>query len=104
MADLAKDDVTINRSWYAGQDKQIMSRDVNLTLSGQGTTANAINADTLGFKTFEGISTLTKGDDSEVVIGIPSVDKSQLLLKAAGTNAPAAFTGAYRGVVNGRAH
>lgn len=102
MADLASTAVTVKNSWYGGLGKEIIHREVDVTLSGQGSTSNKITAEALGLDEFEGISVLTKDDDSAVVVGAPSADKKTLLLKAAATNAPADYTGDFTGVITGR--
>lgn len=102
MADLEKSDVTFHKAYYTTQDKLVMSRDVTIVLDGQGDATDTIPASALGFKSFEGSSTLTEDDNSTIVVGIASFDKSILLLQD--SNAPGTFTGTFRGVVNGRAH
>lgn len=104
MADLEKSDVTFHKSYYTTQDKLVMSRDVTIELAGQGDETDTIPASALGFKSFEGSSTLTEDDDSTIVLGVASFDKSILLLQDGTHNAPGTFTGTFRGVVNGRAH
>ena len=103
MADFANSDGFIVRdTWYEGLGKQIVCRRVEITLSGQGTTANAIPATECNLDLFEGNSILTKDDNSAIVIGAPSADRTKLLLKAAGSAAPADQTGTFYGVLRGR--
>ena len=101
MADLALSAVTILGSRYEGTKKEILVRECTVVLTGQGTATNKILASTLGFKGFKGQSIFTKSDNTEVLIGIPSYDKTFLILKAAATNAPADFTGTYRAELSG---
>lgn len=102
MANLASSAVTVNKSWFAGLKKELIHRNVTVVLSGHGTAANAITAESMNVRRFEGVSNLTKADDSEVILGVPSYDGSKLLLKAVASNAPAAFTGTYSGLIIGR--
>jgi hypothetical protein len=101
MADLASSAVTLNRSWYEGLQRNVQSKDVTLVLSAQGTTTNKIPASVLGFTKLLGGASLVKSDNTEIVLGVADYAGDNLLLKAAGTNAPADFTGTYRGVVKG---
>ena len=101
MADLTKAGVSITNSWYTGMGKQIKKTEAVLTLTGQGTVANAIPAAACGMVEFRGPSVLTKSDNTVVLLGVPSYDKTQLLLKATATNAPADFSGTFKGVLQG---
>lgn len=96
MANLSRTAVTILGSRYEGTKKELIVRECTIVLTGQGTATNKILASDLGFKGFKGSSIFTKSDNTEVLIGVPSYDKTFLLLKAAATNAPADFTGTYR--------
>jgi len=101
MANLASSAVTLTNTRYEGLHRERKVQEGTVALTGQGTATNKILAATLGLTFFRGISTLTKSDDTEVLIGVPSYDKSFLILKAAATNAPADFTGTYRYEVSG---
>jgi hypothetical protein len=68
-----------------------------------GTATNKIQASVLGFRTIEHCTPLTIADNSVMLVAAPSYDGTLLLLKAAGTNAPADFSGTYECVVTGRA-
>lgn len=102
MANLAESAVGVDRTWYSGIKKEIVSKEVDVTLASMGTATNYLPAASFNLSVFVGLSYLTKSDNSEVIIGVPSFDGSKLLLKAADTNAPADFTGAYHGVVQGK--
>ena len=102
MADLAASAVTVQKTWYGGLGKEIKHRRLTLVLTGQGTAANAIPAAALQLNRLEGPVVLTKSDNSAIVIGAPSYDGSQLLLKNAASNAPADYTGTFEGVISGR--
>lgn len=101
MADLTKSAVAVTHTIYVGVKRDRIEREVTLTLTTQGTAANAITAASCGYHKFKGISYLTKSDDSVVLIGIPSADGSKLLLKAAGTNDPADYSGTFSGTISG---
>lgn len=102
MADLDRDAVVVTNSRRFGTaGDKVIEREVNVTLTGQGTTTNKITAESMGFDFFRGLSVLVKTDDSVVVIGAPSNDGKTLLLKAAATNAPADYTGEYKCVIQG---
>lgn len=101
MADLASSAVTLNRQWYEGLQRNVQCKDVTLVLSAQGTMTNKIAASTLGFTKLLGTVSLVKSDNTEIVLGAANYAGDYLVLKAAGTNAPADFTGTYRGVVKG---
>lgn len=102
MADLAASAVTIVDSWYPTTNKHIKSRRVTLVLTGQGTAANAIPASVMDFREIEQVTVLTQDDDTDLVVGAPDDAKTTLLLKAAATNAPADYTGTFKGVITGR--
>lgn len=101
MADLDKDAVEVLNTRYVGKAKEIIEREVNVTLSGQGTTTNKITAESMNLYEFVGLSVLVGTDNSAIVIGAPSNDGKTLLLKAAGSNAPADFSGDYKAVIKG---
>lgn len=102
MADLAASGVVVVSSWYEGHDRGILNRHLRLTLSTMGTATNKILASVLGFAKIERCSPLVKSDDSVMLVASPSYDGSMLLTKAAGSNAPADFSGTYECVVTGR--
>lgn len=102
MADLAASAVTVLKTKYMGTKKEILVKECTVVLSAQGTATNKILASILGLTYFQGISVFTKSDNTEVVLGVPSYDKTFLILKAAATNAPADFTGTYRAEISGR--
>lgn len=103
MAALAKSGVTVLKTWYSGWNKHLSSRRCTVVLSSMGTVANPIPASALGFSKFEGPVHLTIADNSIVLVGVPSADQSVLLLKAAGSNAPADFSGTFTGTFTGYA-
>jgi len=105
MADLAASAVTINDSWYPGQAKQLIARECTIVLAAMGTIANGIPASAFGLSAFVGPVTLTKSDDTEIVLGTPSYDLTQLILAPQVTDiadVPLDYTGTYRGVITGR--
>lgn len=103
MADLAPSAVTVLR-----QDSRALSNGITLwtkavsvTLTTQGTVANKILATAFGLSAFEESSAWSKSDNTEVVVAGISNDRSHLLLKASGTNAPADYAGVYNVYVKG---
>lgn len=104
MADLAKSAVTILESWLeVGTNRQLKVRRVKATLSGQGGGTDKINASLFDLTRIYDCSSFVKSDDSLMVTAAPSKDQTHLLLKAAGTNAPAnnAANGDYYFTVKG---
>ena len=102
MANLATSGVTVIDSWYNGHDRKVVSRRLRVVLAAMGTAANKIEASILGFRRIESCTPLIISDNTVLIQASPSYDGSLLLLKAAGTNAPADFTGTYEMVVTGR--
>jgi hypothetical protein len=74
---------------------------VTLSTHGSGSAGEKIPASAFGLSTFEECGVLTKSDNTVVVVAAPSADRTEMLLKAAGTNAPASVTGTYNFVVKG---
>lgn len=102
MADLAQTAVSITKATrlaLTGGNRRIL--EVSLTLTGQGTATNKINASVLGLTKIIESSPLTASDNSLVIVAAPSADGTYLLLKAAGTNAPADYTATLLGVIQG---
>lgn len=103
MAALASTAVTLVSEWTEGgtNGRLLACRKLELVLTAQGTVANAIPASVLGFtKILDASIGIGNGDDV-LYCAAPSYDGSQLLLKAAGTNAPADYTDTIRIVVKG---
>jgi hypothetical protein len=105
MADLTTAGVSITRQAYEIRSNGLTywEKAVTVTLStnGSATATELIPASAFGLTTVEECSPLTKTDDTIIVVAAPSNDKTFILLKAAGTNAPASVTGAYKCVVKG---
>jgi hypothetical protein len=106
MANLAASGVTITRSYlekFPSTEQRVL--DVSIVLSSMGTVANNIPATSFGLARFYGPVVLVKSDNSVILVGTPSADGTLLLLleatAAAGTNAPADFSGTYVGQVKG---
>lgn len=97
MANLASSGVTIEDSWTSGGNngKKYNYYRCTAVLSSMGTVANNIPAAAFRLQTIEGSTPWTLSDNSIVVVANPNVAKSLLLLKAAGTNAPADYTGTF---------
>jgi hypothetical protein len=109
MADLAATAVSILKSWTEGglHGKRVSCRQVQLTLTGQGTTTNKIPASVLGLGVIEQASNFVKSDDAKVYPAAVSNDGANLLLVDL-TNAtdanradPADITATAIGVVKG---
>lgn len=103
MANLASSGVTTTDSWveaYAG--KKVRARKVTVVLSSMGSATNTIPAAAFGLSTILECTPLVKSDDSVVVVAHPSYSGAIILLKAAGTNAPADYSGTFRCIVRGQ--
>lgn len=102
MANLAASGVTFVDTWqeaYAG--KFLKARKVTMVLSSMGTVTNNIPASVLGLNTIIECSPLINDGNDLVIVASPNYDGTLLLLKAAGTNAPADYTDTFRCVVRG---
>lgn len=97
MANLGTSGVTIVDSWTGGGNngKKFNFYKCVVVLSSMGTAANAIPASAFRLQTLEGSTPWTIADNSVAIVAAPNVAKSQLLLKAAATNAPADYSGTY---------
>lgn len=92
MANLAATAVVQNDYFYPHRNQVRQVKNLTLTLTGQGTTTNKILASVLGFNIIRQASPAVKDDNTLVIVAAPSIDGSMLLLKAAGSNAPADYT------------
>lgn len=106
MANLASTAVTNRNTYYdyvQGQGK-ITTRQLTLALTGQGDATDKILASVLGLSKIYECSPLVKDDNTLIIVAAPSADGTFLLLKAAGTNAPAvnATNGSYLCTVRGQ--
>lgn len=103
MSALAQSAVTKDLIFYEGgiNSRKHKVVDVTLVLTAQGTVANPIAASLFGLTRITRAHSFRQSDDTVILNACPSYDGSKLLLKAAGTNAPADFTGTFRGVVMG---
>lgn len=103
MADLGTSAVTILRqsSRTLSNGTVLWEKACVVTLTTQGTVANKILATAFGLSAFEESSSFSKNDNTEIVVAGVSADRSYLLLKAAGTNAPADFAATYNAYVKG---
>lgn len=95
MADLAASAVTILDNYFSdgGNGKKFRTRKVRLVLTTQGGATNKIPAEVLNLTSIESATPAVASDNSLVIVAAPSYDKTFLLLKAAGTNAPADYNG-----------
>lgn len=103
MANLAASAVTVNAEYLGlgGNSKRGVFRELTLTLASMGTATNQIGATALGFEKILSSSPLIISDNTVMIVATPNYDGTLLLLKAAGTNAPADFTGTYKVTVFG---
>jgi hypothetical protein len=103
MSALAASAVSVTDTGYTGgvNGKKYRTREVVLTLTGQGTAANPIPASVLKLTEIVGCTPLVQDDDTDIVVAAPDYAGENLLLKAAGSNAPADYTGTFRGIVYG---
>lgn len=103
MANLGTSGVTHIESWreaYAG--KLVKARKVTMVLTSMGTVTNNIPASAFGLTTILECSPLINDGNDLVVVGSPNYDGTLLLLKAAGSNAPADYTDTFRAIVRGQ--
>lgn len=103
MADLAASAVTVVNEWYTGRNQDRVTKQLRLVLTAQGTTTNKILASVLGFTKITYASPAVKSDNTLIVPAAPSIDGTMLLLKAAGTAAPADLTATVDLTVTGEA-
>lgn len=103
MAALTSSAVTPTAYWLEKGlgGKEIKVRQVTLVLTGQGDATNTIAASLFDLTEIHSASPLVKSDDSITVVASPSYDKTKLLLKAAGTNAPATYSGTFKTTIRG---
>ncbi len=105
MANLASTGVVTNANYTGNGNngKKHSFKEVTVTLSSMGTTTNTIPAAAFGMSKIAGSSPWTLSDNSIVVVANPNVLGTLLLLKAAATNAPADYTGAFTATIWGTA-
>jgi hypothetical protein len=109
MANLAASAVAILAGGYPmgdrfQKDMQESQYDVQVTLlaQGDGTAGNDIPASAFGMSQINSVTDIAKTDNSLVLVGAPKADGSGILLKAAGSNAPAQYTGIFNMRVKGK--
>lgn len=103
MANLTSADVTLTTSEdyplgdRFGKIMQESQGDYHVVLSahGDGTTSHDIPAAAFGKSVIREVPVCVKSDNSIILVAVPKYDGSAILLKAAGTNAPAQFTGTF---------
>lgn len=102
MANLAATAVVVNDYYFPHRDQVRIRKNVTLTLTGQGTATNKILASVLGLISISSATPAVKTDDTLVIDAAPSTDGTFLLLKAAGSNAPADYTATVKLEVEGQ--
>lgn len=105
MADLTSSSVSITRQAYEVRSNALTlwekAGSVTLSTHGDLTAGQLIPASAFGLSSFEECGTLVKSTNDILIVAGPSADRVNMLLKAAGTNAPAAASGVYSFVVKG---
>ena len=105
MATLTSSSVSVTRTAYETRSNGLVlwEKAGTVTLATHGTLSagEEIPASAFGLSTFEDCAPLVKTDDTIILVAAPSHTKEYMLLKAAGTNAPAAVSGAHTFVVRG---
>lgn len=105
MANLASSGVTVLDSWWVPQvgtpAKKFKAVRALATLSSMGTGTNKVLATAFGLQSVKTSAGIVKSDDSAVYNTIPSYDGSFVIVKNAGTNAPADISGDFVFVVTG---
>jgi hypothetical protein len=105
MADLARTGVVKRKNYRTGGNNgsRFTAYECTVTLAAMGTAANKVLASAFGLDTITHVTPFVKTDDTLVIAAGPSNDGTHILLKAAGTNAPADYTGEFKCVVWGNA-
>jgi len=105
MADLTASDVVINRSSNKTRSDSLIEFEkhctITLSVHGDATAGQLIPAAAFGLSSLEQASSAVKSDDAEIIPAGISNDRSFLMLRAAGTAAPATTSGVYNIVVRG---
>jgi hypothetical protein len=108
MADLLSSAVTVLRGWkQPGTGVQLATKQLTLVLTGQGNTAETIDASTLGFQKIVSCSNAIKADDSVIVVAVPSYDGSKILFANLNQSddtkrhEPATISGTFRLTITG---
>jgi len=105
MADLTQSGVTVLDTWTEGNvngKRRVALRcQVALSGAGSGATSNKIPASAFGLKKVEEVSLLVNDDSDLVIAASPNYAGTEIILKAAGTNAPASYTDTFRCIVKG---
>lgn len=106
MANLARTGVVTRKNYRTGGNNgaRFTAYECTVTLAAMGTAANKVLASAFGLRTITHVTPFVLSDDSIIVAASPSYDGTQILLKAAGTNAPADYTGVFKCVVWGNAN
>lgn len=105
MADLTSAGVSVSRTMSETRSNGLTLFEkactVTLATNGTMTAGEKIPASAFGLSSLEEVSAFVKSDNTEVLAAGISNDRGNVLLKAAGSNAPAAYSGAYTCVVRG---
>ena len=103
MADLAATAVEFLDRWEEDglTGKKYLGRRVRLTLTGQGTTTNAIPSSVLELDKLVSSTCAVISDDTKVYSTVPSYDQANLLMGDGASNAPQDLTGVFDLTVRG---
>lgn len=103
MADLTSASVSVLRTSSSTLSNGLtqFEKTATVTLTAMGTVANKVLASAFGLSSFEDSSMWTQTDNTIILVAAPASDRTYLLMKAAGTNAPADASGAFNCVVRG---
>jgi hypothetical protein len=106
MADLTSSNVTTSRS-YRSSSKGDKAEDVVkqvtvvVTAAGSGGAGAKLPASAFGLTSITRVGSFVKDDNSLFVVATPNYTGTEILLKNAGSNAPADYTGTFKTFVQG---
>lgn len=105
MADLARSNVTILNHWTEGglngKRQVVLQVEAVISAAGAGSSGAKLPASAFGLTKVEEVSALMNDGGDLVVVGSPNYDKSEIVLKAAATNALASYSDTFRFTVRG---
>lgn len=105
MADLTSSNVTILDHWtdggLASKRQTVIRVEAVITAAGAGSIGAKIPASAFGLTKVEEVSPLVNDGGDLIVVGAPNYDGSEIVLKAAATNALASYTDTFRFEVKG---
>ena len=97
--------MTIRDSWSEGgvngKRRTVLEVTVVLTGAGSGASSNKIPASAFGLTVIEEVSSFVNDGGDLIIVGSPNYDGTEIVFKAAATNAFASYTDTFRGTVKG---